>query len=119
MTSKAKSKIRAYVQNEERKRGRQIGHDLLEREFRKFGYNLAKNLSDSIVMGNDELRKTGANDMEDLFVRVGYGKVLPHQVVKAIFPDAESKNKNPEEETFFQKAYNSCLLYTSPSPRDS
>ena len=109
MTSKAKSKIRAYVQNEERKRGRQIGHDLLEKEFRKFGYNLAKNLNDSAIMASDELRKTGANDVEDLYVRVGYGKVLPSQVVKALFPEAESKGKEIEEETFFQKAYNSAL----------
>ena len=109
VTSKAKSKIRAFVQNEERKRGKQIGHELLEKEFRKFGMNLAKNLNDSMVLNNEELRKTGANDLEDLFVRVGYGKVLPNQVVKAVAPDAESKKEEKKEETFFQKAYKSAV----------
>jgi len=108
VTSKAKSKIRSVVQDEERKRGRQLGHDLLEKEFRKYGYNLNKNLTDESIMASDFLRKTGANDKEDLFVRVGYGKVLPNAVVKAIFPDA-SKKEPEVEESFLSKAYNSAV----------
>ncbi|MCJ8275512.1 MAG: bifunctional (p)ppGpp synthetase/guanosine-3',5'-bis(diphosphate) 3'-pyrophosphohydrolase, partial [Bdellovibrionales bacterium] len=77
VTSKAKSKIRAFVQEEERKRARQIGADLLEKEFRKYGMNLSKNINDQKIMTNDELRKSEANDLEDLLVSVGYGKILP------------------------------------------
>jgi len=109
VTSKAKSKIRAFVQEEERKRARQIGQDLLEKEFRKYGKSLAKNLSEEDMQANDYLKRTGANDVDDLFVRVGYGKTLPAHIFRALFPEANEPEEPKAEETFFQKAYNSAV----------
>jgi (p)ppGpp synthase/HD superfamily hydrolase len=51
---------------------------------------LVRKLNDNIVMENEELRKSGANDLEDLYVRVGYGKVLPKHVVRAVEPEAKT-----------------------------
>ncbi len=109
VTSKAKSRIRAFVQEEERKRAREIGADLLEKEFRKYGMSVAKLLSDEVIMDNEELRKSGANDLEDLYVRIGYGKVLPRQVVKALEPEAESVDEKITEDSFLSKAYKSAV----------
>lgn len=104
VTSKAKSRIRSYIQNEEKKKALQLGQELLEKEFRKHGYNLQKTLKSDMVMNNEELRKTGANDLDDLFVRVGYGKMLPRQVFDAL---NLSKKEEPVEtdESFLQKVY--------------
>jgi GTP pyrophosphokinase len=109
VTSKAKSRIRAFVQEEERKRAREIGADLLEKEFRKYGTTLSKKLNDDIVMQNEELRKSGANDLEDLYVRVGYGKVLPKHVVRAVDPEASTTEQKSAEESFLSKAYKSAV----------
>lgn len=109
VTSKAKSKIRAFVQEEERKRARQIGVELLEKEFRRYGMSMSKNLNDSIISNNEELRKSGANDLEDLYVRVGYGRLLPKQVVKAVDPEAKSVDEKKTEESFLAKAYKSAV----------
>jgi GTP diphosphokinase / guanosine-3',5'-bis(diphosphate) 3'-diphosphatase len=109
VTSKAKSRIRAFIQEEERKRAREIGSDLLEKEFRKYGMSAQKKLNDNIIMENEELRKSGANDLEDLYVRVGYGKVLPKQVVAAFAPEGEALDDKKTEESFLSKAYKSAV----------
>jgi GTP diphosphokinase / guanosine-3',5'-bis(diphosphate) 3'-diphosphatase len=109
VTSKAKSRIRAFVQEEERKRAREIGADLLEKEFRKYGMSVSKKLTDNIVLENDEIRKFGANDLEDLYVRIGYGKVLPKQVVRALEPEAKTIDEKKTEESFISKAYKSAV----------
>lgn len=109
VTSKAKSRIRAFVQEEERKRAREIGADLLEKEFRKYGMSVSKKLNDALIFENDELRKSGANDLEDLYVRVGYGKVLPKHVVRALEPEAKTIDEKKTSESFISKAYKSAV----------
>lgn len=114
VTSKAKSRIRAYIQDEEKKKSHQLGQELLEKEFRKHGYNLLKTLKPEMVLENEELKKSGANDLDDLFVRVGYGKMLPKQVFESLKlsrnqEDEEAKDKDKEKEGFFQKIYKSAV----------
>ena len=109
VTSKAKSKIRAFVQDEERRRASEIGADLLEKEFRKYGMSASKILKDELIPQVDVLRKSGANDLDDLYVRVGYGKLLPKHIVKAVAPDAQTVEEKKTEESFLAKAYNSAV----------
>jgi GTP pyrophosphokinase len=109
VTSKAKSRIRAYIQNEEKKKSLQIGQELLEKEFRRHGYNLLKTLKPEMVLENEELKKTGANDLDDLFVRVGYGKMLPKQVFDALKLTQEQAPAEDPKEGFFQKIYKSAV----------
>lgn len=109
VTSKAKSRIRAYIQNEEKKKSLQLGQELLEKEFRKHGYNLLKTLKSEMIQENEELKKTGANDLDDLFVRVGYGKLLPKQVFDALKLKGEAEPTAEEQkEGFFQKILKSA-----------
>jgi len=108
VTSKAKNKIRAYIQVEERKKALQIGEELLEKEFRKHGYNLLKTLKSDMIMQIEELRKTGANDLQDLFVRVGHGKMTPKQVFRSLKLDEVEKPVD-DKESFLQKVYKSAV----------
>lgn len=108
VTSKAKSKIRSFLQNEEKKRAYELGQDLLEKEFRKVGYSIQRAIKPEMFTTNEELRKTGANDVDDLFVRVGYGKILPKQLIEILKLDA----KEPEvdvKESFLQKVYKAAV----------
>ena len=109
VTSKAKSRIRAFIQGEERKRAREIGVDLLEKEFRKYGMVASKKLNNHVVMDNEALRRSGANDLDDLYVRVGYGKVLPRSVVLALEPQAQTLDEQKTNESFLSKAYKSAV----------
>jgi GTP diphosphokinase / guanosine-3',5'-bis(diphosphate) 3'-diphosphatase len=108
VTSKAKARIRAFIQNEERKKAMEIGRELLEKEFRKHGHNLAKTLKSEMVMQVEELRKTGANDLDDLYVRVGYGKMLPRQVFDALHLDDEAVVEE-KPDSFLQKVYKAAV----------
>jgi GTP diphosphokinase / guanosine-3',5'-bis(diphosphate) 3'-diphosphatase len=110
VTSKAKSRIRAFLQNEEKTKAYQLGQDLLEKEFRKFGYSLQRAFKPDIFSTNEELRKTGANDLDDLFVRVGYGKLLPKQIIDMLKLDPRAEEENKEStESFLQKVYKAAV----------
>ena len=108
---KAKNKIRWHVKNEERKRALELGEDMLDKEFRKSGYSLSKQKKNA--QKEEYLRQLGANDMDDLFVRVGYGKITPKQVIEIFVPESKSPEEDPlsaqtEDESFVQKVFRSA-----------
>ena len=80
-TGRARSKIRAYVRAEERKRSVKLGRDLIERAFHK------KDMSFARFVKSGEIEKVAkalklANG-EDLFAAVGIGRVEPLEVFEA------------------------------------
>ena len=84
-TSKAKNRIRNWVKEQDRQQSLELGHDLLEKELRKYGfsYNRAVNL-DTMKATIAEL---GFRSMEDLQAAVGYGKVTSNQVLSRLIPE--------------------------------
>jgi GTP diphosphokinase / guanosine-3',5'-bis(diphosphate) 3'-diphosphatase len=101
VTTRAKSKIRALVKEEQRLRAQELGKEILERAFRKAGASWQKVLQSSPQL-EALLRDEGCSQVEDLFVRVGYGKVTTQRVIEAIAPErvAPPKEASP---TFLQK----------------
>jgi len=88
VTNRAKSKIRAYIQQEQREQSQIVGKELIEREFRKFGSSLNRHLTKE----KDEILKKifqdfGVHQIEDLFIRVGYGKLEPKTIVERLAPE--------------------------------
>lgn len=109
VTNKAKSKIRLFVKEEQRKRSLLLGKDLVEREFRKFGQSASRQ------MKGDEYDKFlvdfGLKDSDDLFVRVGYGKLEPRHLVERLTPPEAAPAKTEqatEQETFMEKVRKSA-----------
>lgn len=100
VTTRAKSKIRWFVKNEQRKRAMELGQEILEKDFRKFGHSLQKAIKDSLET-QEKLRLLGANDADDLFVLVGYGKLVSKDVIERFFPGA--KPVEEEQATFMQR----------------
>lgn len=84
-TSKARTRIKAWLKIEERKRSIQIGRELLEKELRKH------DLSPSKVFKSEDLpavaNELSQNSIEDLLAAIGYGKVSAHQVSNKLSPD--------------------------------
>jgi guanosine-3',5'-bis(diphosphate) 3'-pyrophosphohydrolase len=84
-TSKARTRIKAWLKAEERRRSILLGRELLEKDLRKH------ELSPSKILRSDDLLKV-ANDMshntlDDLLAAIGYGKVSAHMVANKIAPD--------------------------------
>lgn len=93
VTNKAKTKIRAYVKEEQRKRSLALGKELAEREFRKFGASSAKYLKGESF---EKFKKDhGIHDDDEVLVRVGYGKLEPRVLLERLAP--ELLNQNAEE----------------------
>jgi guanosine-3',5'-bis(diphosphate) 3'-pyrophosphohydrolase len=98
VTNKAKTKIRAFVKEEQRKRSLAMGKELLEREFRKFGAASSKYLKGEAF---EKLKKDfGIHDDEEVLVRVGYGKMEPRNIVERLAPEILNQ---PVEENKSQK----------------
>jgi GTP pyrophosphokinase len=106
VTTRAKSKIRWWVTNEERKRALELGQDLLEREFAK--YRVAK---DRHLRPSPELdgvtRKFKVHDLDDLHVQIGYGKLTPLEVLQAFVSDLKIQEAEADPpKTFLQRVFN-------------
>ena len=94
-TTRARNRIKQWLKTVERERSITLGKEILEREFRKAGLNLAKFLKSEI-----ELQKT-AQDMsyvriDDLLAGVGFGKVSANQVITRLLPKEEQPTAVPE-----------------------
>jgi GTP pyrophosphokinase len=98
VTSSAKAKIRAYLRTEQRERSRALGRELLERELRKYGYGWNKlERSGDLDRAAEQLKNSSA---VDLLTAVGYGRLLPSDVVEKIIPEdkrREVAEKPPSE----------------------
>ena len=84
-TSKAKNRIRNWVKEQERQQSLELGHDLLEKELRKYGFSYNRAVNLDTVKG--ALSELGFRTFEDLQAAVGYGKVTCNQVLSRLIPE--------------------------------
>src|SRR5919197_423685 len=94
-TSRAQQRIRAYIRQQQREKSLQLGRELVDREFRRFGLNLNRMLKGGDLKGlaND----LGYRSEDDLVAAVGYGKVAPHQMIQKILPPEKLSAEEPRE----------------------
>ncbi|MHB8846572.1 MAG: RelA/SpoT family protein [Nitrospirota bacterium] len=84
-TSKARTRIKAWVKTEERRRSILLGKELLEKDLRKHDLNPSKIFkSDDIHRVAHELSN---NTVDDMLAAIGYGKVSAHMVANKLAPD--------------------------------
>lgn len=96
-TSKAKAKIRLYIKSQERTRAMQLGKEMLEKEFRIYGQNIAKVVKTDAF--SDYLRRRGAKTLDDLAIYVGYGRLAPSTVSQNVLPAEVLAQKQEPEKT--------------------
>ncbi len=104
VTSRAKSKIRNYVRQEERKRAYEIGKGYTEKAFRKFGKATSKYLKGPIFEGY--LQENSCKNLEEYYILVGYGKINPKNTLEFLSPDVLAKEKKEivQTDNYFKKA---------------
>ncbi|MDI6726681.1 MAG: bifunctional (p)ppGpp synthetase/guanosine-3',5'-bis(diphosphate) 3'-pyrophosphohydrolase, partial [Smithellaceae bacterium] len=85
VTSRAISKIRNWVKEEELKRSITLGRDLFDKELKKNQLKLAQ------VAKSDELKNIFAehsvDNLEDLMALVGYGRLSARRIVNMLMPE--------------------------------
>lgn len=113
VTTKAKSKIRAHVKAEQRKRAMELGQELLDRSFRKIGASAQRQLAGAEF--EKYLKDEGCSILEDLYVKVGYGSITPQQVIERLMPNQANQPAKEEEGSFIQRAFKAAVQRTKKS----
>lgn len=107
VTNKAKSKIRAFVKEEQRRRAILIGKDLVEKEFRKFGMAAAKYLKGPHF--ESYIKDHGIADLDELYVAVGYGKLEPRILTERLSPEGIAREEaKTDDSTFMDRVMRSA-----------
>jgi guanosine-3',5'-bis(diphosphate) 3'-pyrophosphohydrolase len=88
-TSRARTKIRAMMRQLEREKSKEIGRELLEREFRRYGTSLAREIKNQTV--DVALKEKRCANLEEALALIGYGKLEAHAFVELCLPDEEKK----------------------------
>ena len=90
-TSRARSKIRAWLNANERSRSVALGKEMTEKEFRKYKLSLKQFAGKEALA--EGLRKLGLAELDDFFAAVAYGKVTPHALATHLVPESELEVK--------------------------
>ncbi len=86
VTSKAKTKIRQWIKEEQREQSINLGKSLMEKEMVKHDLSMPKMLKSGEI---EALAKEFSfNTIEDLFASIGYGLNTPLQVLGKVVPEA-------------------------------
>jgi GTP diphosphokinase / guanosine-3',5'-bis(diphosphate) 3'-diphosphatase len=87
ITTRARSRIRNWLRQEERDKSIRLGRELLEREFQRTGISLTKLLKD-----DNEVRHLveamKVQTFDELLLALGYGKIDAHDVVDVVAPQS-------------------------------
>lgn len=89
VTTRAISKIRNWINLEEKKSSLALGRDLLDKEFKRHHLKLSN------YVKSDEIKKIysehGVNSLDDLISQVGYGRISPRQIVNHFILEEPAK----------------------------
>jgi GTP pyrophosphokinase len=92
-TSRARNKVRHWLNEQESEKAIELGRKLLEKEARKYRTSIRD------ILDNDKLQvllqDQGASRIDDLLSSIGYGKLSARQVLSRLSPDGL---KEPVEE---------------------
>ncbi len=89
-TSRARNKIKHWINVAERRQAVEIGKKLLEREARKVDVSMKDAPEDSIQKLAVEY---GCRQMDDVYAGMGYGKISPRQALAKLFPSVKVGSK--------------------------
>ncbi len=87
VTAKAKNKIRAWLNRQEKEQAVDAGRRLLEREGRKLGVTLKRLREEGVLQ--KALSDHGVAKEEDLLAAIGYGRLAPRDVLAPLVRPAE------------------------------
>ena len=93
-TSRARSKIRHWLNTQQKQEAQAIGRKILERELRKLRIQPKKVLAGPKL--EEYLQKEGMANVEDLYHRLAYGRISYRQVLDALLDSPPEEAPTPE-----------------------
>jgi GTP pyrophosphokinase len=84
VTSRARDKIRVFLNASERQRSVEIGRKLMEKESARFDLTLKQTVEGE--KAPEVLKEYGYTKLDDLYAAIGYGKVSPRKVLARLVP---------------------------------
>lgn len=90
-TSKARSAIRRWLNQIQKRRAIELGEKLLEKEARRFDISLRKHEGQLA----EQLSDYSASKKEDLHALIGFGKVSARQILRRLAPEKVSSSPEP------------------------
>jgi guanosine-3',5'-bis(diphosphate) 3'-pyrophosphohydrolase len=106
-TSRARSKIRHYLAESERTMAIELGEKLFEKEADKFRLNSKK------ILSSGELDKIapdyGCARGEDVMASIGYGKLLPRNLIAKLLPPERAGEADQEKKPSFKQVVKAAL----------
>ncbi len=110
-SSRAISKIRAYLKVIERNKAKELGEEILERELRRFHTNIDK-LNKTSDLAN-AIKDLGYKTLEDLLVALGYGKLTSRDVSRKVFAAEPVPVEGTVEEMVQKKGFLQTIITTA------
>ncbi|MBI4471254.1 MAG: bifunctional (p)ppGpp synthetase/guanosine-3',5'-bis(diphosphate) 3'-pyrophosphohydrolase [Acidobacteria bacterium] len=105
-TSRARNKIRHWLNEQESEKAIELGRKMLEKEARKYKQNLKDVLESEKLQA--VLSDYGSSKVDDLLSAIGYGKISAKQILARISPDG-LKEPVAEEESRITSAVKRAL----------
>jgi len=112
VTSRARHKIRHWLNTEQKHRSIEVGRKLIEKESKRYRVQWRKLVAENALDG--VLSEHGLARLDELYADVGYGKVSARSVVERFATD-EQKEKPPAEPGVLQQAVRKIFPFTSSS----
>lgn len=97
VTSRAKSKIRHWINTEQKQEAIAVGRRLLERELKRLRLSPRKTFEGSKMA--EYLSNEGLGRIEDLFQRIGYGKIPIKRALSQLVEKEQLEEEAPEQST--------------------
>jgi len=111
VTARAKSKIRQWLNTEQKKRATEIGRRLLEKEARKYKLSLKK-LLDLPALA-ELMDADGISNREELLSRIGFGKASPRTLLERLLPSTSMVDEAEREPSAFEQAMSKILPFAA------
>ena len=103
-TSRARNKIKQWLNANERVKAIEVGKKLLEKHLRRYKINVKKILKEDQLQAL--LPEYGCSKLEDLYSSIGYGKISVKQIIERLVPQPAGTDvvapaaPEPEESKF-------------------
>jgi GTP pyrophosphokinase len=100
-TSRARNKIKHWVNVTQRQQAVDIGKRLLEKEARKYDVSLRKIAEEDYLR---VARDNGCTEADDLYAGIGYGKFAARQILARLVPSAQLEAAQPSRISTVKRA---------------
>ncbi len=113
-TSKARSRIKQWLQKDEKERCLKIGKEILERELRRRGFSLKRLLREDLA--HQFFHDLRCNSLDELFIKLGSGKISLKQVARVKIFGQEDEERDILEQTGVELATDESVV-SSPDDK--